>query len=230
MIARKAIAIVHDRDDVLGSLPDLMDEMGIELKIVAVDQSLPKLEDADLFFIMGSPESAHDDSLPWINNELEWIVSLIHANKPMMGICFGSQIIARALGGKAYRLPAPEIGFMKVKAHHPNWRHQGPWLNFHFDTFDLPQKVQILGTTEIAKQSYRYGNCLAVQFHPEIDTDMFDTWIAYWSKSESGLAYLNDNKPLVDQVRQDIKDNEPLCKKNFACMLKDFIESIQFNY
>lgn len=227
MYAKKAIAIIHDRSDVLGSLPSLLNQMNIELTTVSIDQPLPKQEDADYFFIMGSPESAHDDTLPWIKHELEWLEALLKANKPMMGICFGSQIIARAMGGKAYRLEQPEIGFMPVPAQHPDWTHHGPWLNFHFDTFDLPDHVELLGATSEAKQSYRWGNCWAVQFHPEIDTEMFDTWIAYWSKSDAGLHYLNENATLVKSIKDQIAQNEPLCRENFTRMLKDFIYSVE---
>ncbi len=226
MTIKKATVIIHNKSDVLGSLPSVLKDMDIHLDVISVDQTLPDPESSNMFFVMGSPESAHDDTLPWIANELRWLKTLLDLNKPVIGICFGSQIIARAMGGKAYMLDEPEIGFVNIHSVNNSWHHQGPWLNFHFDTFDIPDQAELLGITDKAKQAYRKGNCWAVQFHPEIDTAMFDTWTAYWTKTKTGKAFLAENAKLVDDIRFHIDKNEELCRKNFKNLLTEFIQSL----
>ncbi|MET4163363.1 GMP synthase (glutamine-hydrolyzing) [Marinobacterium sp. MBR-111] len=226
MKAKTAIAIVHDRNDVLGCLPELLTELNISLSVIAVTDTLPAPQDADIFFVMGSPESAHDNSLPWIEKELSWLRMMLASAKPLFGICFGSQIIARAMGGKALALPEPEIGFVDVKANDGQWRHPGPWLDFHFDTFALPEDACLMGITELAPQSYRRGNCWAVQFHPEINVEMFDTWVAYWKKSATGQAFLQKSADLVAEMRREIASNETTCRDNFRNLLQDFLASV----
>lgn len=220
-----AIAILHHPDDTLGSLPELLDERGIQLHRQCVTDPLPAAEHADLFFIMGSAESAHDDTLPWIQPELIWLEQLLAVNKPMLGICFGSQIIARAMGGKALPLSQPEIGFITVEPATPAWHHPGPWLNFHFDTFQLPADVTLLGVSDQAFQSYRRGNCWAVQFHPEIDSAMYASWLAYWQASPKGHAFLTENASLVAQIGQQIHTSEARCRQQFRALLDDFIST-----
>ena len=228
MRLQKAIAIVHQENDVLGYLPTVLADLGVELEVIAVTDELPSVNDADLFFVMGSPESAHDESLPWLNKEIKWLEGVLAANKPMMGICFGSQIIARALGGKALPLDQPEIGFITVNSVDDTWQHPGPWLDFHFDTFQLPSHAELLGVTDVAPQCYRRGNCWAVQFHPEIDVEMFDAWITYWKKSSSGQQFLRDSSKTVADLRMQIAANEKICLKNFKSMLNDFLIATGF--
>ena len=229
MKLKKAIAIVHQENDVLGYLPTVLTNLGVELEVVEINDVLPSLDDADLFFVMGSPESAHDDSLPWLAKEIKWLEAALAAGKPMMGICFGSQIIARALGGRALALDKPEIGFITVNSVDEKWQHPGPWLDFHFDTFQLPAHAELLGFTDIAPQCYRHGNCWAVQFHPEIDVEMFDSWITYWQKSKSGQQFLSESSQMVSDLRLEIAANEKTGLKNFTLMLNEFLISAGFN-
>lgn len=160
MKTTRAIAIIHSATDVPGSLPELFSEHGIELQVIPVGQDLPAPESIDIAVVMGSPESAYDHRLPWIENELAWLKALQHRGVPTWGICFGSQILARALGGQVYRNKAAEIGWTELQTLESNWSHKGPWFNFHFDAFAPPPGATLLAQTDLAPQAYRQGRSM----------------------------------------------------------------------
>jgi GMP synthase-like glutamine amidotransferase len=104
MKSPRAIAIVHSDTDVPGSLPELFGEQGLDLEIVSISQALPAPEALDIVVVMGSPESAYDHRLSWLDAELKWLKS-VQARRADAWICFGSQLLARALGVRSIETP-----------------------------------------------------------------------------------------------------------------------------
>lgn len=226
MKTTQAVAIVHSDTDVPGSLPTLFDEQGIELKIIPISQGLPAPAALDLVVVMGSPESAYDMRLAWLENELTWLRAVQARGVPTLGICFGSQLLARALGGEVYRSTTAEIGWTELQTFENDWAHRGPWLNFHFDTFTLPPGATLLAKTDIALQAYRQGRSLGVQFHPEIDTQMFDTWTDYWRNTAQGQTFLASAGDLPDRIRAEIQQKQAGNQDNCRRLLGDFLSTL----
>lgn len=221
-----ATILLHAASDSAGSLPDLLSERGCALDIRSIEQPLPEPEHLDLLFVLGSPESAYDHRLPWLPGELEWLRRVQQYGTPTFGICFGSQLLARALGGEVYRNSRPEIGWTPVEAVAADGAHEGPWLNFHFDAFTPPASATLLGRTSLAAQVYRQGKSMGVQFHPEITPDMFDTWIAYWNTSEEGQRFLATAGDLPERMRAEIVEREPANRIRCRALLGDYLNSI----
>ncbi|MCP8464950.1 type 1 glutamine amidotransferase [Pseudomonas sp. ZM23] len=224
MKASRAIAVVHDVGDVAGCLPPLFAEQGIDLELRCVDAGLPDPASLELLLVLGSPESAYDHRVPWLAGELAWLKAVQLRGVPTLGICFGSQLLARALGGEVYRNREAEIGWTTLDTPHADWSLKGPWLNFHFDAFTPPPGSTLLGSTDLAAQAYRHGRSLGVQFHPEIDTAMFDTWIAYWQRSEEGRRFMAEAGDLPERIRAQIAERERANQDNCRVLLKDFLE------
>ena len=226
MKSPRAIAIVHADTDVPGSLPELFGEQGIDLDIVSISQALPAPEALDIVVVMGSPESAYDHRLSWLDAELSWLKAVQARGVPTLGICFSSQLLARALVGQVYRNSTAEIGWTEVQTLQDEWAHKGPWLNFHFDAFTPPPGSTLLAKTDLAPQAYRKGKSMGVQFHPEIDAQMFDTWTDYWRHNEEGQRFLASAGDLPERMRAEIQAKEAGNRANCRLLLEDFLGAI----
>ncbi|KRW58821.1 type 1 glutamine amidotransferase [Pseudomonas sp. TTU2014-080ASC] len=225
-MTKRATVLLHDAGDSAGSLPDLFADFGIALDIRSIEQPLPEPEQIDLLLLLGSPESAYDHRLPWLPAELSWLRQLQQRGTPTFGICFGSQLLARALGGEVYRNSQAEIGWTPIEPVAAGGAHEGPWLNFHFDAFTPPASATLLGRTELAAQVYRQGNAMGVQFHPEITPEMFDTWIAYWKSSEDGQRFLATAGDLPERMRAEIIEREPANRARCRELLRSYLDSL----
>lgn len=116
----------------------------------------------------------------------------LEADRPTLGVCFGAQMMAAALGANVYAGPVKEVGFHPVllseEVADSPLRHlqDVPVLHWHGDTFPLPDGVELLASTHAYKhQAFRRGpNILALQFHAEMGEDpRFHKWIEQWPES-----------------------------------------------
>lgn len=147
----------------------------------------------DLLIMMGGPMGVYEqDQYSWIGCQLRRLRQRLSAQRPTLGVCFGAQMMAAALGARVYPGPLKEVGFYPVYLHdHARTsplRHieDIPILHWHGDTFDLPDDVELLASSDAyAHQAFRRGpNILALQFHAEMGEDpRFDAWIEEWPES-----------------------------------------------
>ena len=147
----------------------------------------------DLLIMMGGPMGVYEqDSHPWIACQLRRLRLRLAADRPTLGVCFGAQMIAAALGARVYPGPAQEVGFHPITVHADAasgpLRHIAgvPILHWHGDTFTLPEGVELLASSHLyAHQAFRRGpNLLALQFHAEMGEDeRFEAWLQQWPES-----------------------------------------------
>ena len=150
-----------------------------------VDLNVP-----DLLIMMGGPMGVYErEAYPWISCQLKRLARRLEANLPTLGVCFGAQMMAAAMGGKVYQGPTKEIGFAPVDWHDSQadnpLRHLAdvPVLHWHGDTFTLPDGAELLASTSAyPHQAFRRGaNILALQFHAEMGLDpRFGAWVEQW--------------------------------------------------
>jgi len=95
----------------------------------------------------------------------------------VLGICFGGQLLARALGSRCFRADVSEIGWLPVRSRDPELVPEGPWFQWHFDTFEPPPGAVVVAETEVGPQAYVVGKSLGVQFHPEVTTEIMEDWV-----------------------------------------------------
>src|SRR5258706_4997986 len=134
------------------------------------------------------------EKYPFLFNELEVIEKMIVEKKPVLGICLGSQLIAKALGSKVYPNRYKEVGWHPISltekaATDPLFKEISQNLNvlhWHGDTFDLPEgAVHLARSVRCENQAFRWGQSVyGFQFHLEATPSM----IKNWSSSEDGLA------------------------------------------
>src|SRR6218665_1412893 len=139
----------------------------------------------------GYGQEAH----PWISCQLRRLARRLEADRPTLGVCLGSQMVAAALGARVYPGAVKEVGFHPVTlrdaALDGPLRHIAdvPVLHWHGDTFTLPDDVELLASSHhYEHQAFRRGrNILALQFHAEMGIDpRFDAWI------EGGLETISE--------------------------------------
>ncbi|WP_223262738.1 glutamine amidotransferase [Sphingobium sp. SCG-1] len=151
----------------------------------AVDLCAP-----DLLIMMGGPMGVYEaDIHPWIPLQIEKLAARLEKDRPTLGVCLGSQMIAAALGARVYAGPTFELGFAPVEILRAGLdsplRHlaEVPVLHWHSDTFDLPASVELLASTaHYQHQAFRRGpNVLALQFHAEMGEDpRFEDWLTHF--------------------------------------------------
>ncbi len=141
--------------------------------------------DYDRLIVMGGPMSANDP-ITGLADELRTIDRALVRGTPILGICLGSQLIAKALGARVYRNSELEIGWEPVYLTDAGCADplfhgtQSPATFFHWhgETFDLPSGAEWLAWSKKTRhQAYRYGsNVYGLQFHPELDSAMIADW------------------------------------------------------
>lgn len=179
----KAHFLQHVPFEGLGSIETWLRQVKAEVSSTKFfeDSKLPNLKDIDLVIVMGGPMSVNDeDSLDWLKAEKEFIREAIGANKAVLGICLGAQIIANALGKKVYPNSEKEIGWFPVTAtpinktqEHFKFPSEVKAFHWHGETFDLPNGAVLLASSPACvNQAFQLGrNVLGFQFHLETTTN-----------------------------------------------------------
>lgn len=177
-----------------------------------VDVASPDFADVDLcspdlLIMMGGPMGVYETDLhPWISLQIDKLATRLAADRPTLGVCLGSQMIAAALGASVYPGGRMELGFAPVRLNEAGaaspLRHLDavPVLHWHSDTFDLPDGVELLASTDsYAHQAFRRGtNLLALQFHAEMGEDpRFEDWLTHF------WADLDTARQCVHALRRD---------------------------
>lgn len=214
-IVKRALAIRHVAFEDLGILPELLQARGFSPSYR--DAGIDRLDDLrlaqeDLLVVLGGPIGAYEeDRYPFLTDELRLIEECLHNNVPVMGICLGAQLVARALGARVYPGSAREIGIAPVALTVPGrescLRHLesagNQVLHWHGDTFDLPTGATRLASTTITpNQAFSVGTrVLALQFHMEADPAKFERWLIGHAAELSGAGI--DVVALRAQFRED---------------------------
>jgi len=177
----RLLVVEHDLDAPAGLLDGWAAGNGLNVTTVrlhAGDRLPPAAGACDAAVVLGSEETAYDDAVPWLARELAFVARLLTVGVPVLGICFGGQVLARVLGARVYRLAEPEIGWVRVTSKHPGLP-EGPWPSWHRDAFDLPPGATELAVNEVGPQGFTIGPHAGVQFHPEATKAIVADWLAH---------------------------------------------------
>jgi len=158
--------------------------------ITTVDNdTLPDRAEADLVVTLGSPNGAWED-LPWVHAQREFVRRALAGGTPVVGICFGAQLLATAIGGTA--APMGDRTFVgwheNEEVADPVWR--GPWVRWHADHLQVPEGTEVLARDRGTVQAFHHAtpggaHAVGVQFHPEASAAAANEWAG---KTEAMLA------------------------------------------
>ena len=200
----KTIAIINDSEVTTGSLPNDI----ISINAWEVNWDLLSFDDS--YIVLGGHMGSYDDEkFSYLQAEKLWLKKAINEDTKILGICLGSQLIADAMGGKAYLSEKIEFGFKNLDFLIEDTLFEDfkntKVFSWHRDTFDIPPGATLVAKTEFP-QIYIIKNTTALQFHPEIKTDLFKIWYdSDLSKQElesydvqSEVQYLNNNSQQLE--------------------------------
>lgn len=187
----RLLVFQHVAHEILRTLDPLLRKSAFRIKYVNFGRdnySIPEVSGYDGLIVLGGPMNVDQvKDYPYLKEEIAAIERALVSDMPVLGICLGSQLVAKALGAKVRKNPVKEIGWYDVVptgngAADPlisNFGKTEKIFQWHGDTFELPGGSELLATSEFCtNQAYRYGEKVyGFQFHLEVDRKMIERWL-----------------------------------------------------
>ena len=187
----KLLVFQHVPHEILGTLHPMLRDAGFRIRYVNFGRSnykIPRLRNYDGLVVLGGPMNVDEtEEYPYLVPETESIREFIEMDAPVLGVCLGSQLIAKALGARVKKNPEKEIGWYDVSPTEEGGedRLMGAFgavekvFQWHGDTFEIPSGAVHLATSPAcANQAFRSGDKVyGFQFHLEVDAPMIERWL-----------------------------------------------------
>lgn len=230
----KILVIQHVESEGLGIIAPLLQVSGLPVHTIKIfkGEGVPRsILGYRGLIVLGGPMSVYEqEAHPFISAEIALIESALKTDVPMLGICLGAQLLAKAAGAKVYKGGAKEIGWYKVKqtaagAHEnltPGFPDEYTVFQWHGDTFDVPVGVVNLASSELfPNQFIKVGkSAYGVQFHLEVT----DSMVAQWLELNAAEVKAAGIDPAV--IMEQTPVNIPSIHRLGRLMLKRFMSLI----
>ena len=231
---KTCVAIRHVAFEDLDLLEGILGERGFQCRyvdapiddIAEVDALAP-----DLLVVLGGPIGAYDEALfPFLIPELKLVERRLEADRPILGLCLGAQIMARALGARVYRNPnGKELGWSALSLTEAGENSvlgglgDAAVLHWHGDTFDLPHGAERLASTpQTANQAFAWGQrALALQFHAEVTARGLERWFVGNVDEIASIPGLD-----LPQLRAETARHAPLVGTRGRAVLGQWVDQV----
>jgi GMP synthase-like glutamine amidotransferase len=208
-----------------GLLSDILREEGWEMESVLVsDRAVPDTpEDYAGIIVMGGPMSANDTHLDFIRAELNLLTRAIAADSPVLGICLGAQLLARAAGAGIYPAEERELGWYTLyptsgAASDPLFealpKDGLKVFQWHGETFSLPSRATLLARcNHVPHQAFRLGSCqYGLQFHVEVNEAIIRCWVDVCDSERSHLGP-RGVEDMLNETSAHLVDAHAFCRR-----------------
>ena len=207
----KILVVVHDIDDHLNEMANPIAEAGILMDTWDVqndsvgEPELDTLEQYSGIISLGAHAGVLEEAKhPWMSHERKVMQWALETETPLLGLCFGSQLLASAAGGRVYKADTGEFAWTKVDmlpeaAQDPVIGALGDTADafqFHYDSFDLPENGVLLGESNGTIEAFRVGSSAwATQFHPEVGLSQQLAWLSTYRR-----AFVREGIDIDEQI------------------------------
>lgn len=219
------LVIQNAKYEELSGLGKLLEEDGFRTQIIfAKNEKIPEVNHSAVI-ILGAPESANDDLL-YLKEEMKMIRNTVKKEIPILGICLGSQLIAKSFGAKVCQGNKKEIGFYHDIEFDSFTKStlfsgiQSPATVFHWhgDTFDLPtDSIRLAHSKDYQNQAFQLGSAVGVQFHLEVDENTIRLWLEKSKDELSKIPYIDTEEIIrkIPEKMETIQNNMKIFYQNF---------------
>jgi GMP synthase-like glutamine amidotransferase len=197
-----------------GTIADFLDARAIQYKIadVSKNNALPSApEQYQAIVILGGPMNVYEEEkYPFLKAEDALLKAALRKRVPLLGVCLGAQLIAKALGAKVRKAAEKEIGWFKVNLTDNgikdrlflDLKSKIDVFQWHGDTFDIPDKGLHLASSKVcSNQAFKYNdNAYGLQFHLEVTKDMVQEWLDAYSDEISSLGDKVNREAILEQA------------------------------
>ncbi len=211
-VAPRVLFIYNDPKAPEAVLGDVFTEQGFDVdtfNVVPLERAddpasvtavFPDPTGYDVVVPLGSRWAVYDEQLRagWVGAEEALVRTAVEAGVGVLGVCFGGQLVAQALGGSVRKATTPELGWYEISTDTTELIPEGPWFEWHSDQFTPPPGATELASTPRAVQAFSFRTALGLQFHPELNLPLLDLWLADELGDSSDTARLNID---VDALR-----------------------------
>lgn len=224
----RVLVMVHVESEGPGTLGTYLESVGAELvtaRLYAGDALPSDPSWFDALISMGGPMNVYEeDKYPYLREETAFLDKAIHADVPVLGVCLGSQMIAKASGARVDLSVAPEIGWGQItlrETARTDGLFQGlpdtlDVLQWHSDMFHVPDGGVLLASSTICpNQAFRYRNAFGLQFHVEVTAEILAEWF-------EGSQECN-----VDDILERYHAIQPQLDEHAHLMYRNFVSVIQ---
>jgi GMP synthase-like glutamine amidotransferase len=177
----------------------------------------------DAVVAMGAPWSSYDLALvgSWVRPELALLRSADQLGVPVLGICFGGQLLATAHGGSVAASDRPELGWSAVYSDDEEIVPSGQWFEWHYDSWQPPPEAREIARNENASQAFVLRRNLAVQFHPELTSSGLAGWLGNGAAA-AAVSFGLDPERLLSETRE--RETEAAARA--ARLVDGFLDSV----
>ena len=205
----------------LGLFRQHLESDGYAIETIQAKQEKIPSKRYSFLIILGASESVNDN-LGYLSAEMDLIQNYVNNGIPVLGVCLGSQLIAKSLGASVYHGAKKEIGFFHdLKLDNENISDlfhgfKNPFTVFHWheETFTLPQNaIRLVHSSDYPNQAFKIGTAVGLQFHLEVDESMINSWLAH-------THHISDNEK--EEILNDTEKNFSILKQNLSIFYKNF--------
>lgn len=206
-----------------GVLGTLLESDGFSIQTIYTKEEKIPSDNFSLLVVLGANESANSN-LSYLIDEQKIIKKYVQENIPVLGICLGSQLIAKTFGGRVFTGSKKEIGFyndLKIDIDSGLFSGiQNPMTVFHWhgDTFTLPENsIRLAHSENYENQAFEFKSAIGIQFHLEVDASIVNLWLDKSEENIKKLSYINAN-----DIRNDINEKISIVQNNMNIFYKNF--------